>query len=81
MPTLLQTQELQAALQAEQQAVHEGSGETCRFPTCKATGQYCLFQNPQDTANATVGGIDPNEFKNLVQTVQDLALRVQALEK
>ena len=34
-----------------------------------------------DTANATDGGVDPNEFKNLVQTVQDLAVRVQALEK
>ena len=47
----------------------------------QSDGAILSVPEPLDTANATGGGVDPNEFKNLVQTVQDLALRVQALEK
>ena len=47
----------------------------------QSDGAILSVPEPLDTANATVGGVDPNEFKNLVQTVQDLAVRVQALEK
>ena len=47
----------------------------------QSDGAILSVPEPLDTANATDGGVDPNEFKNLVQTVQDLAVRVQALEK
>ena len=47
----------------------------------RSDGAILSVPEPLDTANATDGGVDPNEFKNLVQTVQDLAVRVQALEK
>ena len=47
----------------------------------QSDGAILSVPEPLGTANATGGGVDPNEFKNLVQTVQDLAVRVQALEK
>lgn len=47
----------------------------------QSDGAILSVPEPLDTANTTGGGVDPNEFKNLVQSVQDLAVRVQALEK
>ena len=47
----------------------------------QSDGAILSVPEPLDTAKATVGGVDPNEFKNLLQTVLDLTARVKTLEQ